>query len=168
MDDGMNLNWKEVSANTAYNALADTPPEFVTSLAFTNDEALLRVFSNKQQFDNAAIDTKMALPDNNFIKDLTNSLYSWIPAITMKMYQCKEQKDKGRKVNAKLHKTLKPKTQAVANVDVKTALNEMSNKTVAGIANLVRKVGVKEVDKIIQRQSKLLQKQSSGGVEPRR
>ena len=50
MGDGMKLNWMELSANTAYNALADTPPEFATSLALTNNEALLQAFSAKQQW----------------------------------------------------------------------------------------------------------------------
>ena len=60
---------------------------------------------------------------------------------------------------------LKPKTQAAANVDAKTALNEMSNKNVAGIDNLIRKEAVKGAAKIIQRQSKSIRNKSSSGVK---
>ena len=54
----------------------------------------------------------------------------------MKILQRKEQKDKDRKVNPELRKALKPKAQAAANVDVEAALNEMRDKTMAGIPDL--------------------------------
>ena len=59
MDDGTKLNWKELSANTAYETLVDTPPGITTPLALINNKALLHAFAVKRQFDNAAIQAKM-------------------------------------------------------------------------------------------------------------
>lgn len=165
------LSLVELGQIAAHNAVSALPADALSILGFTSAKAATDLLQEKQEFNYR--DTLQKCAGSLFENDgdrvdqkITKLFTKQLKTVVMECWFKDKEKEKARKVNAKIRELLRPKVEAEKTADVREALDsEGHNGQEERLLEEVRKTARSETTKQMQRVIKSQRKKSLGGVE---
>ena len=114
-------------------------------------------------FINPVIEDKMQEADSEFIKPIITKMHTWLPILSVSLWEADDAKDKERKVNAAIRIALKPQEMIDANEQVEMELEkEDEHGTSTRLTDMMRNIAKDMAKKEVTSQ---LRKNYSGGTK---
>ena len=165
------LSVVELGQIAAHNAVSALPADALGVLNFTSTKAATDLLQEKQGFNYRDTLKKCAGSlfenDGDRVDQQISKLFTkQLKTVVLECWFKDKEKEKARKVNAKIRELLRPKVEAEKTADVRAALDsEGHNGQGERLLEEVRKTARSETTKQMQRVIKSQRKKSLGGVE---
>eukprot|EP00956_Cyclotella_meneghiniana_P029299 scaffold70457_cov82-Cyclotella_meneghiniana.AAC.1 len=105
----------------------------------------------------------MSEADSEFIKPIITKMHTWLPILSVSLWEADDARDNARKVNAAIRIALKPQEMTQANDDVNMQLDaEDEQGTSQRLIDTIRHEAKEEAKKMV---SSLMRKNYSGGTK---
>eukprot|EP00956_Cyclotella_meneghiniana_P006515 scaffold8576_cov44-Cyclotella_meneghiniana.AAC.1 len=168
LPDGIMLSRDERMRKVVFDTLRDAPANICNAIGLVNGADLSLNYAASINFINPVIKDKMNEADSEFIKPIITKMHTWLPILSVSLWEADDARDNACKVNAAIRIALKPQEMTQANDDVNMQLDaEDEQGTSQRLIDTIRHEAKEEAKKMV---SSLMRKNYSGGTknqEPR-
>ena len=126
---GMKLSRDERVNKIVFDVLADASAKVSAAIGVVEGTPLKMDFCATVNHIDAVIEDKMDESDSEFIKPIITKMCTWLPLLSVDLWEADDAKEQTRKINAALRIALKPKALVQANEDVDAEMNEVDAAT---------------------------------------
>ena len=148
LPDAINLDRTELATKLSFDVFAGAATDLCTAVDVANGAELGADYAAYRFYDNGVLEAKMDTADIDALRELIARMSTWLPRLSIRLWEHDDKKDSEAEINAALRAALKPKAQRDKNDDVDAAMDEVdASNPSASLIDLIRKEQKKYGDK---------------------
>jgi hypothetical protein len=119
----LNLSRDELSTKLAFDTFVDAGPNVAAAVGVENGAKLAAEFASYKSFTPFTLEEKMSEADSEFLKPIITKMNTWLPRLSVNLWDTDDEKEATREVNAALREVLKTKALQATNDAVEDAMD---------------------------------------------